>query len=47
MYNKKKDVFFYLTLENENYVQPKIPKNIENDIIKGMHKIKENKLKEL
>ena len=40
MYNKNEDVFFYLTLENENYVQPTIPgENIKEGIIKGMYRI--------
>ena len=42
MYEENKDIFYYLTLENENYVQPKMPDNIENGIIKGMYKIKES-----
>ena len=42
MYGQNKDIFYYLTLENENYVQPKMPNNIENGIIKGMYKIKES-----
>ena len=42
MYEQNKDIFYYLTLENENYVQPKMPNNIENGIIKGMYKIKES-----
>ena len=40
MYNKNQDVFFYLTLENENYVQPKIPNDVTSGIIKGMYKIR-------
>ena len=44
MYNKNEDVFFYLTLENENYVQPKLPnKDIRDGIIKGMYRIIERK----
>ncbi len=44
MYNKNEDVFFYLTLENENYIQPSIPeKNIKEGIIKGMYRIIEAK----
>ena len=45
MYNENKDVFFYLTLENENYVQPKLPNyDIQKGIIKGMYcLIKNNK----
>ena len=42
MYEENKDIFYYLTLENENYVQPKIPNNVENGIIKGMYKIKKS-----
>ena len=42
MYEENKDIFYYLTLENENYVQPKMPNNIENGIIKGMYKIKKS-----
>jgi len=40
MYNKNQDVFFYLTLENENYVQPKMPEDVEDGIIRGMYKIR-------
>jgi pyruvate dehydrogenase E1 component len=39
MFYEQKDVIYYLTLENENYPHPKIPNNIEKDIIKGMYKI--------
>ena len=42
MYEENKDIFYYLTLENENYVQPKMPNNVENGIIKGMYKIKKS-----
>lgn len=39
MYVDQEDVFYYITVMNENYVHPSIPdiKNIENDIIKGMY----------
>ena len=39
MYMEQKDVFYYLTLENENYAHPKIINNIEDEIIKGMYKL--------
>ena len=39
MYMEQKDVFYYLTLENENYAHPKIINNIEDGIIKGMYKL--------
>lgn len=42
MYKENKDVFFYLTLENENYIQPRIPENVEEGIVKGMYKVKDS-----
>ena len=33
------DVIYYLTLENENYSHPPIPKGATEDIIKGLYKI--------
>jgi len=33
------DEFYYITVMNENTVQPDMPSNVEEDIIKGMHKI--------
>jgi len=47
MYQENEDVFYYITLENENYIQPKMPDNIETGIIKGMYQIKETKKEEL
>ena len=41
MYENQEDVFYYITLENENYVQPKIPDSINDGIIKGMYKLVE------
>ena len=40
---ENKDVVYYLTLENENYVHPTKPKNVSKDIIKGLYKIKSTK----
>jgi pyruvate dehydrogenase E1 component len=34
---------FYLTLENENYIHPAMPKGVEEDIIKGMYKLHSTK----
>ena len=39
MFYEQKDVIYYLTLENENYPHPKMPNNIEKDIIRGMYKL--------
>ena len=43
MYSQNEDVFYYITLENENYVQPEMPKGVEQGIIKGMYQIKNTK----
>ena len=40
MCEKNKDVIYYLTLENENYEHPPMPGKIQEDIIKGLYKIK-------
>ena len=38
MYKKQEDVFYYLTVMNENYTHPAMPKGAEEGIIKGMYK---------
>jgi len=43
MFYDQQDVIYYLTLENENYNHPKMPKGIEKDIIKGMYKVRSTK----
>ena len=43
MYQEQEDVFYYITLMNENYQQPAMPKGVEKDIIKGMYLFKEAK----
>ncbi|MBM4171064.1 MAG: pyruvate dehydrogenase (acetyl-transferring), homodimeric type [Ignavibacteria bacterium] len=47
MYEKREDVFYYITIMNENYVQPEIPtsKNIKDGILKGLYKFKKSDLK--
>jgi len=40
MVENQEDVFYYLTLLNENYEHPGIPEGAEADIIKGMYLIK-------
>lgn len=42
MYQEEQDVFYYITVMNEKYEQPEMPKNIENGIIKGMYLLKES-----
>ena len=45
MIKNQEDVFFYITIMNENYHHPEMPKNINEDIIKGIYKYSENKAK--
>jgi pyruvate dehydrogenase E1 component len=41
MYGDKENVFYYITLMNENYVHPEMPKGVEQDILKGMYLLRE------
>jgi pyruvate dehydrogenase E1 component len=43
MFYEQKDVIYYLTLENENYMHPEMPKGAEKHIINGMYKIRTTK----
>ena len=45
MVEENKDVVYYLTLENENYIHPKKPKGVSKDLIKGLYKITPKPLK--
>jgi len=38
MYQNEEDVFYYLTVMNENYAHPAMPKGAEEGIIRGMYK---------
>jgi pyruvate dehydrogenase E1 component len=37
---EQKDVFYYITLMNENYAQPDLLAGVEQDVIRGCYKIK-------
>ncbi|WP_137166170.1 pyruvate dehydrogenase (acetyl-transferring), homodimeric type [Salinimonas lutimaris] len=37
MLEEQEDVFYYLTVMNENYKQPEMPKNVEEGIVKGIY----------
>ena len=43
MCEEDKDVVYYLTLENENYTHPPLPKNASSGILKGLYKIQDHK----
>ena len=40
MYVEQEDVYYYLTVMNENYEHPEMPAGVEGDIIKGMYQFK-------
>ena len=40
MHQEQEDVFYYITVMNENYEHPEMPKGAEADIIKGMYRFK-------
>ena len=40
MYENRDDVFYYLTVYNETYPQPALPKGVAEGILKGLYKFK-------
>ncbi|MFA7418145.1 MAG: pyruvate dehydrogenase (acetyl-transferring), homodimeric type [Melioribacteraceae bacterium] len=45
MYEKQENVFYYITIMNENYSQPNMPEGVKDGILKGMYKFKKSDLK--
>jgi pyruvate dehydrogenase E1 component len=43
MYVEQQDIFYYLTVMNENYAHPGMPKGAEEGIIKGMYRFSSSK----
>ena len=39
MLERQEDVFYYVTVMNENYAQPSLPEGAEADIVRGMYRI--------
>lgn len=39
MYEEQEDCFYYLTLENDNYVHPEMPEGAEEGILKGIYQL--------
>jgi pyruvate dehydrogenase E1 component len=39
MYAEQEDVYYYITVMNENYTHPAMPKGAEKDILKGMYQL--------
>jgi pyruvate dehydrogenase E1 component len=40
MVGEQEDVFFYITVENENYAHPPMPKGAEEGILRGLHPVR-------
>ena len=45
MYEKQENVFYYITIMNENYAQPNMPEGAKEGILKGMYKFRTSELK--
>jgi pyruvate dehydrogenase E1 component len=39
MYGEGEDIFYYVTVLNENYAQPEMPEGAEEGILRGMHRV--------
>ena len=39
MMERQEDVFYYVTLMNENYAQPTLPEGVEADLIRGLYRL--------
>ena len=47
MYQKQENIFYYITLMNENYHQPAMPEGVEQGILRGMYQLKKGGRKKL
>ncbi|MGD2138955.1 MAG: alpha-ketoglutarate dehydrogenase [Burkholderiales bacterium] len=45
MLDEQEDVFYYVTMMNENYAHPAMPEGAQEGILKGMHRIEQSTLK--
>ncbi|MGB2691299.1 MAG: pyruvate dehydrogenase (acetyl-transferring), homodimeric type, partial [Thermodesulfobacteriota bacterium] len=46
MYIEQEDLFYYITVMNETYIQPPMPEGAKEGILKGMYKFKDSENKE-
>jgi len=44
MYQKHEEIFYYITVYNENYVMPEMPAGVEGGVIQGMYRYKQSAL---
>ena len=45
MYEKEENIFYYLTVMNENYEHPAMPGDVREGILKGMYRFSQSQLK--
>ena len=45
MFQNQEDVYYYITIMNENYIHPPLPKGVERDIINGIYLYKKSTIK--
>ena len=45
MYQERENIFYYITIMNENYLQPEMPQGIKEGILKGIYSLKKSKKK--
>jgi pyruvate dehydrogenase E1 component len=43
MYQEQEDVYYYITVMNENYAHPAMPEGVEKGVLKGMYLFREGK----
>ena len=46
MYQDGEEIFYYITVMNERYVQPAMPEGVEEGIIKGMYRFASSEIKD-
>jgi len=42
MLESQRDVFYYVTVGNENYAQPSLPDGVDADVIRGLYRLQSN-----
>jgi pyruvate dehydrogenase E1 component len=40
MFTLQEDIYYYITVENETYIQPPMPSGVEEGILKGLYKVR-------
>ena len=45
MFEDQENIFYYITVMNENYSMPEMPKGVKEGVLKGMYKFKKSRMK--